>query len=101
MAFTVLLLRPSRFACLEGRRSCAWLHEGHDPICPAKRDWLVMLDDETCPGKQGAESPIQVRKQRLRDRVEQLTLQRGVFLVPQELVEDRNPTPKSQYPNSL
>jgi hypothetical protein len=50
------------------------LHEGHHPIRPAKRDRLVMLGDEPCPGNQRAEPPIQVRKQRLRDGIEQSTL---------------------------
>jgi hypothetical protein len=41
-----------------------------------------MFDDERCPGNQWAEPSIQVRKQRLRDRVEQSTLQREAFFVP-------------------
>ena len=51
------------------------LHERHHTIGPAKCDWLVMFDDERCPGDQRAESPIQVRKQGLCKRIDQLTLQ--------------------------
>jgi hypothetical protein len=60
-----------------------------------------MLDHERCPGNQRAGSPIQVRKQWVRDRVEQLTLQRRMFLVLQELVEDRCPTARFEYRNSF
>jgi hypothetical protein len=58
------------------------VHTGHHSIRPTKRDWLVMFNDERCSGNQQAESRIQVGKQRFRDRVEQLTLQRGQVLVP-------------------
>jgi hypothetical protein len=51
--------------------SLAGLHEGHHPICAAKRDWLLLLDDEPCPRNQRTRSSIQVRKQWLRKRVEQ------------------------------
>src|SRR5262245_38698039 len=51
----------SRTAALLAR-----FHEGHRPIRTAKRDCLVILDDEPCPRNQRAEAPIQVRQQRLR-----------------------------------
>src|SRR5688500_16367697 len=58
------------------------LHEGHHPIRSAKRDGLVVLGNEPCPRSEWTKSSIQVRKQRLRDGVEQSTFQRRAFLVP-------------------
>ena len=49
--------------------------EGHYAIGPSKRGWFVFFDREWCVGKQRTESAIQVRKQRLRQDVEQSTLQ--------------------------
>ena len=52
--------QDSRCRACGPRPLLAGLDEGHHPIRTAKRDCLVMLDDEPCPGNQRVEAAIQV-----------------------------------------